>query len=320
MQRKGAVMVSDRKILILIVEDEEDIRTIVSEKLSDLGYQVFQARDGDEGFRMVQEFKPDLIISDVIMPKSDGNQFLKKVKALDFGRDIPFIVVTARGKMRDYFELVGVDCFFEKPFELSRLIEKIKDVLGKSLPGFQPPAPVASQQKSVAKADVAITAQDEAVIKNTSLDLDPDEKRLKEPEEGKKAELVAASMPKIDSQTAKKKVVVLEKEIAPYHVLQNVFLACDCAVELVLGYQECIKEAQRLKPDLIVLRNMPNFIDAEKLAGEIKSRMPLKDIPVIVYSGLTQKVSEGHGSSGGEILSAEGAEVVRIAKKILTGA
>ena len=122
------------KYKILIVEDEPDLRTMLALELQNCGYEVFQASDGESGFFLAQEVKPDLIIADVMMPKIDGNQLLKKLRTTDFGQDIPFIVLTARGKMRDYFEGVGAADFIAKPFYPEQLIERVENVLRQSKP------------------------------------------------------------------------------------------------------------------------------------------------------------------------------------------
>lgn len=118
-----------RKKRILLVEDEDELRTVLTLGLEEAGYEVLQAGDGEEGFRLAQEKKPDLILSDIMMPKMDGNQLLKKLRASDFGKDVPFIVLTARGKMKEYFELMDVDDFMIKPFEAEALLMRIEKAL-----------------------------------------------------------------------------------------------------------------------------------------------------------------------------------------------
>lgn len=114
---------------ILVVEDEPELRSFLALELETSGYEVFLAADGEEGFHLARQVRPDLIISDVLMPKMDGNQLLKKLRGTDFGRRIPFFILTARGKMRDYFESVEVDAFIEKPFEPEDLLMKIEIAL-----------------------------------------------------------------------------------------------------------------------------------------------------------------------------------------------
>lgn len=114
---------------ILVVEDEQDMRQLLYDNLSNIGYEVYQAADGEEGFSMAKTVVPDMIISDIIMPRMNGNDLYKKIHAHDFGKKIPFIVLTARKRMRDYFEVAEVDDFIEKPFDFLALAEKIEKLL-----------------------------------------------------------------------------------------------------------------------------------------------------------------------------------------------
>lgn len=116
---------------ILVVEDEAEMRSMLAIELETSNYEVFQAADGEVGLRLAEEVRPDLIISDVMMPKMDGNQFLKRLRATEFGRRVPFIVLTARGKMRDYFETVEVDGFVAKPFEPEELLQSVEKAMNK---------------------------------------------------------------------------------------------------------------------------------------------------------------------------------------------
>lgn len=117
---------------ILVVEDEGNMRTMLALELESAGYQVFQAEDGEAGYQIAKGVKPDLILSDILMPQMDGNQLMKKLRESAFGRDIPFIVLTARGQMQDYFEMMEVDDFIVKPFEAEDLLARVKRVLARS--------------------------------------------------------------------------------------------------------------------------------------------------------------------------------------------
>jgi len=114
---------------ILVVEDEPELRKVLALELEASGYKVFLAQDGLEGLKAAQKVHPDLIITDVLMPRMDGNQFLKKLRETESGRKIPFMILTARGKMRDYFETVHVDAFIEKPFAADDLLTKVEEIL-----------------------------------------------------------------------------------------------------------------------------------------------------------------------------------------------
>jgi len=116
---------------ILIVEDEGTTRTLLTLTLEKAGYQVFQAEDGVAGYQIAKAMKPDLIISDILMPQMDGNELMKKLKESEFGKDILFMVLSARTQMRDYFEMMKADDFVSKPFTGEDLLERVDRVLGR---------------------------------------------------------------------------------------------------------------------------------------------------------------------------------------------
>ena len=90
---------------ILIVEDEGTSRTLLATVLEKAGYQVFQTTDGEEGYQVAKAVRPDLIISDIVMPEMDGNQLIRRIRKSEFGKKILFVVLTSRSQMQDYFEI-----------------------------------------------------------------------------------------------------------------------------------------------------------------------------------------------------------------------
>ena len=117
---------------ILIVEDEGTSRALLAVELEKAGYQVFQATDGEEAYNVAKAVKPDLIISDIVMPEMDGNQLIKRVRESEFGKKILFIVLTSRSQMQDYFEMMDVQDFITKPFDAEDLISRIERVFDKA--------------------------------------------------------------------------------------------------------------------------------------------------------------------------------------------
>ncbi len=116
---------------ILIVEDEKDIRTMLATDVKAAGYEIFEAEDGFLALKVAEEVKPDLIITDVLMPKMNGSELIKRLRATDWGKKIPIIVLTVRVLMRDYFDIVGVSEFVDKPFTSDEILKKIEKILGK---------------------------------------------------------------------------------------------------------------------------------------------------------------------------------------------
>jgi len=114
---------------ILIVEDEATTRTLLTMQLEKAGYQVFQAEDGVAGYQLAKTIKPDLIISDILMPQMDGNELMKKLRESEFGKNVLFMVLSARTQMQDYFEMMKADDFIAKPFQEDDLLTRVDQVL-----------------------------------------------------------------------------------------------------------------------------------------------------------------------------------------------
>ena len=116
---------------ILIVEDENTARTMIVSGLRNAGYQVFEAKNGETGYQIARSVRPDLVISDVVMAQMDGNQLIKKLRNSEFGKNILFIVLTSHGTMKDYFEMIEVDDFVAKPFDMADFLARVERVLEK---------------------------------------------------------------------------------------------------------------------------------------------------------------------------------------------
>ena len=116
---------------ILIVEDENTARTMIVAGLKKAGYQVFEAQSGESGYQIARSIRPHLIISDVVMDEMNGNQLIKKLRNSEFGKDMLFIVLTSHGPMKDYFEMMKVDDFIAKPFDMEDFLARVKRVLDK---------------------------------------------------------------------------------------------------------------------------------------------------------------------------------------------
>lgn len=117
---------------ILVVDDEEDVVYLLREALEDEGYQTFGAQDGQAALEIVKKEKPDLILLDIMMPKMDGYTLNQQLKKDEENRDLPVIVITGRGQLRDLFLLnqeAPIADFIEKPFPVKMLLGKIEQIL-----------------------------------------------------------------------------------------------------------------------------------------------------------------------------------------------
>ncbi len=116
---------------ILLVDDHELNRDMLSRRLAKKGYQVDMAVDGAEGLRAASTTSPDLILLDMGLPEMDGWEVARRLKAQDHTRSIPIIALTAHARKEDEerARAAGCDDFDTKPVEIERLLLKIGAVL-----------------------------------------------------------------------------------------------------------------------------------------------------------------------------------------------
>jgi diguanylate cyclase (GGDEF)-like protein len=117
----------DKKKRILIVEDEDHMLSLLRYNLGKEDFEIGVARNGEEGLGEVKKNRPDLIVSDVMMPKMDGYEFCRKLRKEPDTKTIPFIFLTARGQLPDKIEglRTGADDYITKPFVPKELVEMV---------------------------------------------------------------------------------------------------------------------------------------------------------------------------------------------------
>ncbi len=117
---------------ILLVEDNEMNRDMLSRRLIRKGFEVVMAEDGAEGVRMASSESPDLILLDMSLPVMDGWEAAGHIKANDQTKDIPVIALTAHALSGDREKTIeaGCDDFDTKPVDFKRLMGKIQAYLG----------------------------------------------------------------------------------------------------------------------------------------------------------------------------------------------
>lgn len=116
------------KIKVLLVEDEQSLAMILSDTLEAQGFEMRTAGDGEQGLRMFEEQKPDILVADVMMPKMDGFEMVRRIRKKD--KHTPVLFLTARSAVNDVvagFELGGND-YLKKPFGIQELIIRIKSL------------------------------------------------------------------------------------------------------------------------------------------------------------------------------------------------
>ena len=120
------------KIKVLLVEDEETLAMIIKDTLEGQNFIINTATDGEEGLRLFFDLRPDVLVADVMMPRMDGFEMVRRIRQTD--KYTPVLFLTARSAINDVvegFEL-GANDYLKKPFGMQELIIRIKALMGKA--------------------------------------------------------------------------------------------------------------------------------------------------------------------------------------------
>jgi CheY-like chemotaxis protein len=119
---------------VLLVEDNEMNRDMLSRRLMRQGFEVVVAVDGQEGVDAARAGRPDIVLMDMSLPVLDGWEATRQLKAQDETRSIPVIALTAHAMAGDRQQALeaGCDDYDTKPIELPRLLEKMRRLLGET--------------------------------------------------------------------------------------------------------------------------------------------------------------------------------------------
>jgi DNA-binding response OmpR family regulator len=124
---------SDCEPLVLVADDDEDIRSLVTFRLERAGYRVVTASDGEHALSLALEHTPDLAVLDVMMPRLDGYELTRRLRQHEATKSMPVILLTARAQEADVergFE-VGADDYIRKPFSPQELRARVQAILGR---------------------------------------------------------------------------------------------------------------------------------------------------------------------------------------------
>jgi two-component system response regulator RpaA len=114
---------------ILIIEDVQELREMLANFVHRLGYEAVEAKDGLDGIKLAQAYKPSLIILDLMMPLASGDLTLGFIRSTEGLKEIPVLVASAHPKAREIAEQLGAEACLEKPFGFPELQEKIAQLL-----------------------------------------------------------------------------------------------------------------------------------------------------------------------------------------------
>ncbi len=154
---------TEKSQTILLVEDNPEIRDNITETLGQF-FNLIQAENGKQGWHKILETRPDLIVSDIMMPVMDGIELCNKVKSTPESSHIPVILLTAKDKTEDKIEGLesGADDYITKPFEPSLLVARVKNLIMNRQKLFER----FSTDLAVAPEDLTLSDSDKHFINN----------------------------------------------------------------------------------------------------------------------------------------------------------
>jgi DNA-binding response OmpR family regulator len=117
---------------LLIVDDEEGVRSLVRMTLESDQYEILEARRGDDALRLVREHMPDLVLLDVMLPDISGVEVCRTLKADDRTKPVTILMLTARAQNADLEEAedAGANGYFTKPFSPVALLKRVDKIFG----------------------------------------------------------------------------------------------------------------------------------------------------------------------------------------------
>lgn len=129
----GPERVEPDKPVVLAADDDADILGLITFRLERAGYTVLQAHDGEEALELARSARPDLAVLDVMMPKLDGFELTRRLRADEATKRMPIILLTARAQESDVQEgfEAGADDYIRKPFSSQELRSRVQAILGR---------------------------------------------------------------------------------------------------------------------------------------------------------------------------------------------
>jgi len=127
---------------ILLIEDDREIATTLRSVLEAAGYEVSYAPNGKEGQRLIEEVKPALVITDMMMPQLGGFPVLEYLKQMTNPPKVIMITANEGGRHKAYAEMLGVSDYLRKPFAMDVMLESVERALSRSAsPADESPKP-----------------------------------------------------------------------------------------------------------------------------------------------------------------------------------
>lgn len=279
----------DEKKRILIVEDDDVLRDVLTEKLSKNGYSVDVAEDGIIALEKLHAVKPDLILLDILMPRKNGIEVLEELHVDENLKDVPVIIISNSGQPLEIAraqELGAREFIAKAVFDPNEVLEKVKHVLAggvvsaagwgqqtKNTPTESVPSVVTPEQPVPVIPPVAPVAVSTPTVTPTP---------------------VAVPIPVVESAPdgdapAKKLVMVVEDDKFLRELLVRKLMSEGFAVESAIEATAAFTILAQFVPNIILLDLILPGIDGFEILTRIKADPRLVNVPVIILSNLGQK-------------------------------
>ncbi len=116
---------------IVLIEDDREIQSTLKTVLSEIGYRVSTATNGVDGQKLIQDENPELVITDMMMPRMGGFPVLEYLKTIDNPPSVIMITANEGGRHKAYAEMLGAVDYLRKPFAMDVLLDSVKNALEK---------------------------------------------------------------------------------------------------------------------------------------------------------------------------------------------
>lgn len=133
---------------VLVIDDDREIAATIQSVLTHAGYQVTLASNGVEGQRQIEALKPDLVITDMMMPRMGGFPVLEYLRSLEERPKVIMITANEGSRHKAYAEMLGVSDYLRKPFPMEVLLESVRRALGPQEPAESKPSKRGAKKKT----------------------------------------------------------------------------------------------------------------------------------------------------------------------------
>ncbi len=315
-----SVMPSGQKS-ILVVEDSQTSRKVISMLLGRKGYTIIEAKSGSEALQRIEEVAPDLILLDVMLPDMTGYEVLSRLRQDPGLAEVPVVMLTGKSKPSDRLKGLfhGSNEYLTKPFDPAKLLAVLEKYLAKpttapiaavpaSGKGLKPVAPVLAQpvQRSVAPAPAAGVLTP-AVMKKSEPATPLVAVPVRETSIKQTAAMPATSStsPAVVRETksgkSDKTVLVIEDSPTSRKVISMVLAKRGYIIEEASTGGAALRRLEEILPNLILLDAMLPDMTGYDILFRLKNDERLKSVPVVMLTAKNNPVDRQKGMRGGSV-------------------